>query len=230
MILFQDNKEKQGESPSGILENFKDIKSVGSLPVEKVKVFWDELFGSKDTYKPDNNENYLAEVFGRTSDEFQFDFDIGYELQGDLEKFKSPFWGIISDGEKTATIKEFASALSEKLNIENPPRIEFFEGPRDSCGAYCYGTNTISINRALFDDTAEVVDTIAHETWHAYQHQRADTMETRKDYLYKLNFDNYISPITLGDGKYLFFTDYQEQLVEAEATAFANIFREEVAV
>lgn len=230
MILFQDNKDKQGDSPAGALDNFKDIKSVESPSAEKVKSFWDKLFGSKDTYKPDDNENYLAEVFGRTSDEFQFDFDMGFELRGDLEKFKYPIWGMLSDGERVATIKEFASALSERLGLESPPRIELFDGPRDSCGAYSYGTNTITINRALFNDPAEVVDTIAHETWHAYQHQRADAMENRKDYLYKLNFDNYLSPITLGDGKYLFFTDYQEQLVEAEARAFANIFREEVAV
>ena len=75
---------------------------------------------------------------------------------------------------------------------------------------------------------AEIVDTIAHETWHAYQHQRANILENKHDYLYKLNFDNYISPTSLGDGKCLFFTDYQEQLVEAEARAFASLFREGV--
>lgn len=116
------------------------------------------------------------------------------------------------------------------MGLQNPPVVEFFDGPQDSCGAYNFATNTISINRALFDDPAEVVDTVAHETWHAYQHQRANMMETKQDYLYKLNFDNYLSPITLGDGKYLLFTDYQEQLVEAEARAFASIFREEIAV
>ena len=46
MILFQDNKEKQGDSPAGTLDNFKDIKSVGSPSAEKVKSFWDKLFGS----------------------------------------------------------------------------------------------------------------------------------------------------------------------------------------
>ena len=51
-----------------------------------------------------------------------------------------------------------------------------------------------------------------------------ELQETWQDTLYKLNFENYISPISLADGKYLFFTDYQDQLVEAEARAFANIF------
>lgn len=230
MILFQDNKEKRGDSPSDTLNSFKDIKSVDSLSADKVRGFWDKLFGKKETYKPDENDNYFSEVFGRTSDEFQFDFEMGLELCNGLEKFNYARWGILSERERITTIKDFASSLSEKLGLENPPRIEFFTGPRDSCGAYNLGTNTITLNRTLLYDPVEAVDTIAHETWHAYQHQRASAMETRQDYLYKLNFDNYVSPVPLGDGKYLFFPDYQEQLVEAEARAFASIFREEVSV
>jgi len=230
MILFQDNKEKQGDSPSDTLNSFKDIKSVDSLSADKVRGFWDKLFGKKETYKPDENDNYFSEVFGRTSDEFQFDFEMGLELRNGLEKFNYARWGILSERERITTIKDFASSLSEKLGLENPPRIEFFTGPQDSCGAYNFGTNTITLNRTLLYDPVEAVDTIAHETWHAYQHQRASAMETRQDYLYKLNFDNYVSPVPLGDGKYLFFPDYQEQLVEAEARAFASIFREEVSV
>ena len=64
---------------------------------------------------------------------------------------------------------------------------------------------------------------------HAYQHQRATHQETLLDKLYQLNFENYISPVPLADGKYLFFTDYQDQLVEAEARAFANIFTDKEA-
>ena len=76
MILFQDNKEKRGDSPSDTLNSFKDIKSVDSLSADKVRGFWDKLFGKKETYKPDENDNYFSEVFGRTSDEFQFDFEM----------------------------------------------------------------------------------------------------------------------------------------------------------
>ena len=95
-----------------------------------------------------------------------------------------------------------------------------------SCGAYLPGANVIEINRNTLADPKEVVDTVAHEARHAYQHQRAVLQETKQDILYRINFENYISPIPLADGKYLFFTDYQDQLVEAEARAFANIFRD----
>lgn len=230
MILFQSDKEKLESTLEVTPNHFKEIKSVESPSADKLRAYWDKLFGRKDTYKPDESENYFAEVFGRTSDEFRFDFEIGRGLRDGLDRFSSEKWTSLSEGEQIATIKEFSTSLADKLGLQNPPVVEFFNGPNDSCGAYNFASNTITINRALFYDPAEVVDTIAHETWHAYQHQRANMMETKQDYLYKLNFDNYLSPVTLGDGKYLFFTDYQEQLVEAEARAFANIFREEVAV
>ena len=98
------------------------------------------------------------------------------------------------------------------------------DGQNGACGAFVPEENKIEINRTILTDPKEVVDTIAHEMRHAYQHQRAEMLETWQDFLYRLNFENYISPVSLADGKYLFFTDYQDQLVEAEARAFANIF------
>ena len=228
MIQFQDGGENQDASLSHNFDGFKEIKSVESPSVERLRDFWDKVFGEKDTYVPDKGENLFPEVFGHSSDEFHFDFDMGQKLRETLEKFDKGKWSQMTEIEQIKSINDFSSALSDKLGLINPPTVSFFYGPKDSCGAYNVGTNIITINQALLDDPVEVVDTIAHETWHAYQHQRARTLENKHDYLYKLNFENYISPTSLGDGKYLFFTDYQEQLVEAEARAFAAIFREKV--
>ena len=81
------------------------------------------------------------------------------------------------------------------------------------------------------NDPDELIDTIAHELRHAFQHQKAMAPESALDMLYRVNFDNYISPLPLGDGKFLFFADYQDQLVEVEARAFAKQFSKmEVAI
>ena len=40
--------------------------------------------------------------------------------------------------------------------------------------------------------------------------------------IYRVNFDNYISPVELPNGGTLFFMDYYNQFVEAEARAFSN--------
>jgi hypothetical protein len=49
------------------------------------------------------------------------------------------------------------------------------------------------------------------------------------DLLYAVNLDPdyYILPVALPDGKWLFFTDYYDQLVEAEARAYANVYAKE---
>lgn len=77
-----------------------------------------------------------------------------------------------------------------------------------------------------FNDSSELVNTIAHEMRHAYQEYRAGLLETREDELYRVNLDNYISPVQLPEGGWLFFTDYQDQYVEVDARAFANLFTE----
>jgi hypothetical protein len=93
-------------------------------------------------------------------------------------------------------------------------------------GFYSPSDNTINLNRQYFDDPVELVNTIAHEMRHAYQEYRAGLLETREDALYRVNLDNYISPIPLPGGGWLFFTDYQDQYVEVDARAFANLFTE----
>lgn len=130
----------------------------------------------------------------------------------------------LTDREKVEAIKELAAVIGKKLGIEENPEIQFYNGRDGSCGFYVSGENKVEINWNTMDDSREVVDTVAHEMRHAYQCQRASLQETWQDMLYKINFENYISPIPLADKKYLFFTDYQDQLVEVEARAFANIF------
>lgn len=148
----------------------------------------------------------------------------GTEVQIVLDRFGAAKWERLTDSAKVEAIQELATVIGKKLRIEEKPEIQFYSDRDGSCGAYVPGDNKVEINRNIMNDPKEVIDTVAHEMRHAYQHQRAGLQETWQDMLYKINFENYISPIPLADGKYLFFTDYQDQLVEAEARAFANIF------
>ena len=107
----------------------------------------------------------------------------------------------------------------------------YYDADKNDCGVYNHATHSTELNRSLLNDPGELIDTIAHELRHAYQHQKAMAPESELDLLYRVNFDNYISPLPLGDGKFLFFTDYQDQLVEVEARAFAKQFSKmEVAI
>ncbi len=86
-------------------------------------------------------------------------------------------------------------------------------------GGYSAATNTLEVNEHMLYENEEAADTIAHELWHAYQHERAENPTSTKDYLYKYGFDNYVRP---EDD----FSAYQDQLVEAEARAFAQQFKD----
>ena len=227
MIRFQDAVEKKDDSELLSSTNFQDIKPTGSMSMEEAVSFLDGLFSldaeSQDLYSIDE-ESLLAEIFGRYEDEFDFDFELDDEIQLVLDRFDSTKWKRLSDTERTVAIQDLATVLGKKLGLDEEPKIQLYNGRDGSCGAYLPWNNTIEINRNTLHDGREVIDIVAHEMRHAYQHQRALCQETLQDKMYRLNFENYISPVPLADGKYLFFTDYQDQLVEAEARAFANIF------
>ena len=167
----------------------------------------------------------LSEVFNRSEDELDIDFVIGDKLVKLLDQFSTETWEYMDDSEREDIISEFVSALSEDLGLEDIPEIAVFDDD-DAYGFYAPADNTINLNRQYFDDPVELVNTIAHEMRHAYQEYRAGLLETREDALYRVNLDNYISPIPLPGGGWLFFTDYQDQYVEVDARAFANLFTE----
>lgn len=227
MIQFQNSGDMGNKEIYVSIDDFKRITNVGELSLDQTREFWNIQFLKTD-YTSMDEEEFLPEIFGRSSNEFSFDFEIDTYLQTQVDKFKSEQWNCLSESKKRKIVGDFSNALAESLGIKNSPEVVFFEGDLDSCGAYNPITNVISINKGLLNYPDEVIDTIAHESWHAYQHQRSLILENKQDFLYKLNFENYISPIPLGSGKYLFFPDYQDQLVEAEARAFAILFREEM--
>ena len=149
-------------------------------------------------------------------------------MQESIEPFSPEKWKELSESERIKAINEFSVQLADQLDIERKPKIKYFQDDDDICGTYYTDTNVLTVNKNLLHYPEELVDTIAHEIRHAYQYQRALKAETKQDYLYRFNFEHYVSPIKMDDGSYVLFTEYQDQLVEAEARAFADIFRKEV--
>lgn len=227
MIRFQETSERKNCSELPSSTGFQDIKPTGSLSNEEALSFLTGLFSVdpeiRDMHAADE-ENLLTEIFGRSENEFDFNFEVDNEIQTVLHRFAPTKWEKMSGEEKETTISELVAVIGRKLGLDENPTVHYYDGQNGSYGAYLPEKNCIEINRGTLFDAKEVVDTVAHEMRHAYQYQRAMCCETMQDKLYLLNFENYISPIPLSDGKYLLFTDYQDQLVEAEARAFANLF------
>ena len=155
-----------------------------------------------------------------------YDFDgIDYSsdvdrLDSSLENFQDGTWENLSADEQKAAMSDLADYVKDVIGFDNPPQIEYYNNPVDGdYGGYSPSTNTLEINEHMLYDNNEAADTIAHELWHAYQHERAMNPQSAKDYQYQYGFENYIRP----DDD---FTAYQDQLVEAEARAFAQQFKD----
>ena len=113
-----------------------------------------------------------------------------------------------------------AEYVEDVIGFENPPKIVYYNNPVDGdYGGYLADRNMLEVNEHMLYENEEAADTIAHELWHAYQHERAKNPTSTKDYLYQYGFDNYVRP---EDD----FSAYQDQLVEAEARAFAQQFKD----
>ncbi len=157
-------------------------------------------------------------------DSYDFDgIDVSCDverLDSSLENFQSGTWENLSADDQKAAMSDLADYVQDVIGFDNPPEIVYYSNPVDGdYGGYSPGTNTLSINEYMLYDNNEAADTVAHELWHAYQHERAMNPQSAKDFQYQYGFDNYIRP----DDD---FTAYQDQLVEAEARAFAQQFKD----
>ena len=206
------------------IDGFKEIRPETNITDDEVQEYWDDFF-SKPIEDDGLIEDTLAiNVYGRSEDEFSFEFDVeNSELKKILDRFEEKNWSELSEVEKIELIKQLSSKIGEQLGVENIPQIEFYNASIFDCGAYDPEMNVIAINKSNFHNPNEIVDTIAHEMFHTYQFQRAMDPQSYMDLLYAYNFSNYIQPY-VGDDGYVNFTDYQNQLIEAEAHAFASLF------
>lgn len=154
-----------------------------------------------------------------------YDFgDVNYEadlerLDSSLAEFQSENWEGLTLDEKEAAMNDLAEYVEDVIGFDNPPSIEYYSSDSPGeYGGYYPDTNTLRINENMLFQNEEAADTVAHELWHAYQHECALNPQCARDYQYQYGFDNYISPD-------MDFEGYQDQLVEAEARAFAEQFK-----
>ena len=137
-----------------------------------------------------------------------------------MEDFKGENWEGLSDDAKKEALGELADYAAQDLGIKDKPKIVFYneENPGDF-GGYSESENTIYINEYNMDNATETADTITHETRHCYQHERAEHPQTEEDYAFRDNFENYVTPD-------LDFEAYEDQIVEADARAYAQGYRD----
>jgi len=200
-ISEQELSELIAEAEALELQPFEEVEPLtGPLDSQEVPIDYDAVFGGLDEYDFDGKDyNQSPEQLNSLLDGFTEDNWANMDLDGQKQQITGLF-----------------DYVNDVLELENPPNIEYYNEPEEgNYGGFNPVTNTLSINEYMLYDSNEAADTVAHELWHAYQHERAADPHSPKDFLYQAGFDNYIRPSDDFDG-------YQSQLVEAEARAFAD--------
>ena len=124
--------------------------------------------------------------------------DIIYKNADELSEVGAKF-----EIDRELGIETAVNFFSKCFGIEIPPRIEIVDNENDSDGSYRNYDNTLKINCACGIQTHKMLNTIAHEVWHAHQHACGDKR-------YEENFSHYFKASMDGSG-------YCNQLVEREA-------------
>ena len=147
---------------------------------------------------------------------------VSNETRECLGAFAPEKWDDLPQVEKEQALETLRDHIANDLGIQNKPQIEYYNNPdKSDFGGYAASTNTIYINRFNMDDAKETADTVAHETRHCWQHERADDPKTEQDLRFKDNFDDYIQP---EDD----FAAYQAQPVESDARAYAENITDQI--
>ena len=225
-MIKLDNVMETSDIKSEGSDTYLNIKPRESMSDKETSAYIGKVFeDARGVAEFDTYDKLLSDVFNRFEDEIDIDFSASKKTLELLEDFKPDKWETMSDTEKRGLIEELSKAIGEELGVKDIPTVNISECD-DSYGFYDPKNNSITLNSQFLSDPVELVNTMAHEMRHAYQHMRADILETREDALYKVNYENYIIPIPLLEGGWLFFTDYFNQYVEVDARAFANKFME----
>ena len=139
-----------------------------------------------------------------------------------LDSFKEENWSDLSLDEQKQSMTDLAACVAAETENKNPPEVIFRNDmPDGTYGGYSPDTNTLEINTYMLGDSAEAADTVAHEMWHAYQHQCSLDPASEKGREYQEAYENYISP------EYD-FEAYQNQMLEVEARNYAQGFKDKL--
>lgn len=142
--------------------------------------------------------------------------DISNEVKDSLENFNQERWERMSPEEQKEAITELRDCVATDLELDNKPEVKFYDVPDSTdFGGYSAKENAIYINEYNMGDARETADTIAHESRHCWQHERAENPQTEQDYEFKENFEDYVSP---SDD----YQEYKNQPVEVDAKQYAT--------
>ena len=135
-----------------------------------------------------------------------------------LNKFKPDMWEKLSESAQKSAINRLSKFIAKDIGLaDKTPKINYYNDPSDDAGYGFFRESdySININKAYWNDSAELVDTLAHELQHAQQWQlvKAGVVnDVTSSYL------NYITPEEN-------WTAYRRQACEDQAFATGEAWK-----
>lgn len=211
-LITQEVQEEQTDELSQVTEIIDDSSEQISEVTQEFEINYEEIY-----------EGIQQEALEQGFEGIDIDSDSG-RLEQSLQNFTESNWEALSLDEQKSGMSDLASYVVDIIGFENPPTIEYYNNAQmGDFGGYDASTNTLNVNEYMLYNSEEAADTIAHELWHAHQHECAMHPQSARDYQYQYNFINYIPP-DLGQEA------YESQLIEAEARAFAAQFKDRLSL
>lgn len=207
-LITQEVQEEQPDELSQVTEIIDDSFEQISEETQEFEINYEEIY-----------EGIQQEALEQGFEGIDIDSD-SERLEESLQNFTESNWESLSLDEQKSGMSDLANYVVDIIGFENPPAIEYYNNAQmGDFGGYDASTNTLNVNEYMLYNSEEAADTIAHELWHAHQHECAMHPQSARDYQYQYNFINYIPP-DLGQEA------YESQLIEAEARAFAAQFKD----
>ncbi len=226
MIVFDRVSESNDLRTEAHKERMGVMPGSDTQVTDMIKLVYGEFNKAHREAMLEPYDKLLEEVYDVSEDDISIDYEVSDQVKEILTDFKFVNWMSLNENDRLDVINKLVDTVSDELGITDKPKVILTTENEDFFGAYDPQENTIILNRKGFIDPRELVDTITHELRHAYQHMRAEKLETHEDALFRVNLENYISPEQNEDGEFLNFYEYQNQYVEVDAMAFADKFTE----
>lgn len=125
-------------------------------------------------------------------------------------------WNQYDDSQRKMLNQMLIHDLSEEFGVA-VPEIQYFSDSMDDA-YYNYEKNVLAINEDKLESAQDMYLSIYHEMRHAWQYERTRNPQTQEDWMFKYNFENYVS--VSGDHGY---DEYSQQYIEIDAGNYAGM-------
>lgn len=171
------------------------------------------------------NSSIAASKISANTETVSADFEV-------LSLLNEENWKGLSLDDRTSVLQHVANIECTNLGLPHELNVSIMPLENYTSGNYSDNTHSITVSAAdiMYNDPMDLVNTICHESYHAYEHRLIDMYEPSSDQYkqlkvfeyateYQKEFNNYTEYLPELDN----YEEYYYQLCEADARDYADV-------